>query len=220
MLLPWVVLGQESGVTCDAGGWSEGDGWSGVCCWANAARGRASTNREARKVLIVSLLSTAIAAPCANLPDPPDREPGSLRPATVELLRRRNSPRCGERSPETPSEVSRQSKTFAARRRFGAHLAAHSEPSKADTARLRRLRTRLPRSADPKPSTRIPGTSAATSQSISAFTTKRNKPKVTTVSGSVNPTMTAQMNALTSPRTRAPMNAEPQPSIFTPLTML
>jgi hypothetical protein len=82
----------------------------------------------------------------------------------------------------------------------------------AEIARFNKEKRRLPKKADQKPLMRIPETSLETNHSMSAFTTRRNKPSVTMVNGKVRITMTGLTKKLTTPKTRAPMNAELQPS--------
>src|SRR5262245_33820938 len=88
----------------------------------------------------------------------------------------------------------------------------------AATPRFKRVRSRVPSNAAPKPCTRKPGTSAPTSISISAFTTSRKRPKVRTVSGRVKNTIKGRTNAFTRPSTSAARNALPKPFTWTPGT--
>jgi hypothetical protein len=90
----------------------------------------------------------------------------------------------------------------------------------ADIAKFSSEKSRLARIAEPKPLKWIPGTSPDTNHSMRALTTRRNKPSVKMVKGKVRITMTGFTKKLTTPKTIAPMNAEPQPSTDNPGTSL
>lgn len=61
------------------------------------------------------------------------------------------------------------------------------------------------------------GTIQTTSRTISVFTTKVNKPKVSIFIGNVRNKATGLTKALTTPKTRATTRAAPNPEIVTPV---
>jgi hypothetical protein len=88
-----------------------------------------------------------------------------------------------------------------------------------DTMRLKTLSRRLPHRAGRNPRTVNPRTIAAASISIKAFTTRRNRPSVRRVSGSVRKTKTGRTMALAIPNTSAPNSAARPSATSIPFTI-
>ena len=89
-------------------------------------------------------------------------------------------------------------------------------PIQAEAAHDTRLMMIEPRTAEPKPATCMPGTSAATSSSMSALITSRKSPSVSRVSGRVSSTNTGRTTAFTTPSRSAARNSARVPSIEMP----
>ena len=78
--------------------------------------------------------------------------------------------------------------------------------------------TTAPHSAGQNPATSKPGTSQLVRPSIAAFTTSRNRPSVTSVSGSDSSTSTGRTTALTRPKTSAVSSSQKTPRTSIPGT--
>jgi len=81
------------------------------------------------------------------------------------------------------------------------------------------LTTNDPKSADQKFAIVNPGKSHATSPSMAAFTTKRNKPRVRRVKGRVRKMARGRKMAFTIPKSNADRMREPKPSMCIPGTI-
>src|SRR5690348_11833682 len=93
-------------------------------------------------------------------------------------------------------------------------------PTNVDANQLVRPTMMEPRMAEPSPLSVNPGMSHATTESEMPLTTRMKRPRVSTVNGNVRMRITGLMTAFTMPSSSAATSRLPQPSIWTPGTIL